>query len=222
MDEAVDTSRLLKEVERSFHHFNIHLFDEQIPLPSFLQSIDRRQGIRFSASEDGNSLIALGYEVCRLEVGDLLGELLHEMVHAYNHVRGLIDVTSNQYHNGVFLEGALRIGLCVVRHKTRSWGYTFIEPRLGTLEQRLATEEARANLAGLIQHLNFDTTILLACRAGLKIKKDRPKQFLIKWVCDCPPPHNSIRSGRRPHSQHAPRLRCETCKTLLRPEDDAT
>jgi predicted SprT family Zn-dependent metalloprotease len=39
--------------------------------------------------------------------------------------------------------------------------------------------------------------------------KYTPRQYFTTYVCQCPPPDNRIRSGRRPHDEL--RLVCDRC-----------
>jgi hypothetical protein len=43
------------------------------------------------------------------------------------------------------------------------------------------------------------------------LRDNRPKQCFLKYICQCSPPHNSIRSGRRPNGPHALHIQCLMC-----------
>jgi hypothetical protein len=42
-------------------------------------------------------------------------------------------------------------------------------------------------------------------------EKGRSKVCFLKYECGCPPPHNSIRSGRRPDGSHPLKAVCMVC-----------
>ena len=64
-------------------------------------------------------------------VYEVAATLLHEMVHFYNHIHGIKDVSSNgMYHNKRFKEAAEKRGLIIEKHNTYGWTVTHPSPGL--------------------------------------------------------------------------------------------
>ncbi len=109
---------------------------------------------------------------------ELLSTLLHEVAHSLNHMNGIEDCSSNQYHNGKFKTQAEALGLKTEKTKK---GYSAT-----TLTEFGAKRWAKALkiLAGA-----FDLT---AIGEGTQKPKGRNTN-LIKAQCDC---ENTIRLSR--------------------------
>ena len=148
--------------------------------------------------------IAVGIGIIKLSQGEILAGILHELVHIYNRIRGVSDQTANHYHNRKFKNLAIQVGLRVTCDRNKGWHIT--------------------SLTDGVQN-NID-----ACRVNAKYLLEGKKQLrrmiqgriqrpcFLKYICECPPPHNSIRSGRRPNGGHPLRIRCEVCGAAFVPE----
>lgn len=210
---------IIREVETAFKVLNEKLFGGTLETPLVVVDTAKKVSVRYLSE-----LLVVGTEVSDLEYHDFLAVLLHEMIHIYNAQNGFVDVTANQYHNKKFLEAALAVGLVVTKKKTQGWGFTATSipkqhsqdavriPQKKSVQERILAFQAASN--------NHDKVKFRQAKAEVSTKsgKKRPKVCFLKYVCTCPPPHNSIRSGRRPDGDHPLRIRCEVCGSLFRCE----
>jgi len=102
---------------------------------------------------------------------ELLSTLLHEVAHSINHMNGIEDCSSNQYHNAKFKAQAEALGL--ETHEIKGKGHAST-----TLTDFGAKrwKKALSILAGA-----FDLTAI----GGEQAKKKGRNTNLIKAVCDC-------------------------------------
>lgn len=209
-------NNLIQEIERSCDFLNKALFDNKIQ--PFQIAIQIKKKVAIKWQPDTETLL-IGVDFLHLEYNDILNVLLHELIHILNYQRGIVDVTINQYHNKKFLEVANEIGLIVIKHKTQGWGITStVFPRniieKSYIKRPLKKAIFRRNKA--FEDLNFDKKTIDEARIELqnRIKHERPaKVFFLKYECNCAPPHNSIRSGRRPDGPNALNIQCLNCRS---------
>jgi predicted SprT family Zn-dependent metalloprotease len=213
---ATTKKNIVTELERVFDSFNKILFEGKL-LPVTIE-IQPKKKFFLRWSVDSESIV-LGSEFSNIEYSEVFGLMLHEMVHVANHQRGLTDATTNQYHNSRFLRVALSVGLVVIRHKTQGWSITTtMYPR--NVVDKVYIKRPNKDAVNL-RNAAFDSVVLdeFIFRAAIqdirdRTKKDRPaKTFFLKYQCNCPPPHNSIRSGRRPDGPNAPNIFCQDCRS---------
>jgi hypothetical protein len=198
------------ELEKVFDVLNQAFFDGKLPTPSFLIQIEKKVIFRF-VPESYNLVIGSKFAESSLE--QILVDMLHKMVHIYNKNRNMCDCTSNQYHNKKFLEVALRVGLFVTRHKTRGWGVTHLskENNKSTRKPFPRDVEYRSKV---LKKLSINTEVIEQAQseiAAIVQAKGKSKVCFLKYECGCPPPHNSIRSGRRPDGLHPLNATCMIC-----------
>lgn len=204
------------ELNRIYRILNDTLFDSKLKIVPIVMQPKKKVSIRWQP--DAESLI-LGCEFCNIEYAELAGLLLHEMVHIYNNQRGIDDVTTNQYHNKYFLQTALSVGLIVIKHKTQGWAITStIYPR-NVIEKSYIKRPAKESWNARNKAFSLITLDQNAFKIAVRDIKDRnradkpTKTFFLKYQCNCPPPHNSIRSGRRPDGPNAPNVMCKDCRS---------
>jgi hypothetical protein len=143
--------------------------------------------------------------------------LLHEMIHIKNHQEEVQDCTTNHYHNKYFLNVALEVGMVVIKHKTQGWSITTTMLPRNVVERdfvRKPTSENREKCQKAFIAADLDRNLFkrVCTEMRSKAKQEKPtKTFFLKYVCNCPPPHNSIRSGRRPDGPNALNVHCENC-----------
>lgn len=115
--------------------------------------------------------------------------LLHEMVHHFNAINGVKDVTGNQYHNKAFLRLATHIGLKVERMETpkRGWAATSYTPELE------AEVKKRVFLGSTAEVRKWDKIFKL-CHAGFPVKEKAPTKMK-KWTCRCRPKPVIVRAA---------------------------
>jgi len=112
------------------------------------------------------------------------------------------------------MESAKEVGFHVARHKTQGWCLTTLEPPND--EHHAPDETKNQFLKNTIRDFEFPQDILDAAREHIKISVKTPRKVcFLKYVCECPTPHNSIRSGRRPDGLHPINIRCEDCGSLF-------
>ena len=212
----MDISPLISEIERASNLLNKLLFDDKIQ--PFQISIQIKKKVSIKWQVDIETLV-IGVEFLQLEFNDILGVLLHELVHISNYQRGITDVTINQYHNKHFLASANQVGLVVIKHKTQGWGITStVFPRniveRAFIKRPLKNAIVRRNK--VFQEIKLNEKLLTESRVDLqnRIKNEKPvKTFFLKYECNCAPPHNSIRSGRRPDGPNALNIQCMNCRS---------
>ena len=216
--QSVDKSPLERETERAFDWLNATLFGGGLVQPVIRINYRKHPRIRFygRGHESGPFDLVIGSGVRSGEVGDFLEDLIHEMVHVRNQLELLpdqTDCTSNQYHNLFFRDGALAAGLYVSRHKTRGWGITSFLP-IADEEVRPDPERVKLRERAVID-LGFSEEIYREVQKQVNEQfraTDRNrKQFQYKYICRCPPPHNSVRCGRRPDGPRPLQAICLRC-----------
>jgi len=203
-------TNLLQELERIFNELNNSLFSGRLKVPAFVIHIDKKSVFRF-VPESYHLVIGSNFAQASLE--DIVCDLLHEMVHILNWLEGVTDCTSNQYHNKHFLEQALGIGLFVVRHKTQGWGVTKLSIQKAQ-KARVPHPEAMQFRLKVLDDLHIKKKLILDGKEdiGQAIRaRGVRKVCFLKYECSCPPPHNSIRSGRRPDGAHPLKAVCKIC-----------
>ena len=194
-----------------YTQFNELFFKGRLPTSRFLFAPERNKVFSLA----GDDIIVGGPFMALMNPVSLYEHLLHEMVHVANAYDGIRDCTSNQYHNRNFRDGAMRVGFYVSRHMTRGWEITTFKPR-GNSVSYLTSLEARVVA---IRQLEFSPKVFhraMEYMADMASKGGKPKKCFLKYICDCPPPHNSIRSGRRPNGSHPVNAICEACGSKFR------
>jgi hypothetical protein len=201
---------VVAELEKLYAHLNAGLFEKTLPSPAFVLQPDKKVVFKFSPTAVAMT-VGAGFVSVKNEY-DLACHFLHEMVHISNVASGIEDCTSNQYHNKHFLHAALAVGLYVYRHKTQGWSVTHLNESAPG-EFQCPPTAARDRLHKLLQTLPITMDVIRGVQKQMKghLRDNKPKPCFLKYVCDCPPPHNSVRSGRRPDSSNAPLIKCERC-----------
>jgi len=204
------------EMQEAYQTINKGLFRGTL-VPVNISVLPKRKfTIKFVHEENA---IVIGGELSKLDRADILPKLLHEMVHVSNHQKGIEDVTANQYHTiKYFLPVALSVGLVVIKHKSQGWSITSEVPPRNVEKEFIrkpddATIQKRDDVFGQIF---FDKTLIAKTQEEIKKRADgsKPaKTFFLKYICNCPPPHNSIRSGRRPDGINALNIVCMNCRS---------
>jgi hypothetical protein len=198
-----------------YEEINRAVFSGSLSRPEVVRNSTRTTVLHFAAP----NTVELG-DPAEATAADFLDELLHVMVHHANHAAKLPDNTPNQYHNNHFKVAALGVGLYVEQQKHRGWGRVFAAPTKIS-GARLATPAPAANmrLRRALAALKWSEPVWHRIRASIPSPDaTKPaKQFQIKYVCRCPPPHNNVRSGRRPTGPHPLKIVCEVCGSKFVP-----
>ena len=202
------SNALVIPIRLAFRHFNEEFFYSELNEPDIIINF-RKSGIFRFTSEPFVLVVAKHFEEAVLR--EILDNLLHQMCHIHNFQKGVKDRTTNSYHNGKFLNSALKLGLTLIRDPAFGWlttsypitcGKNIIFPTRRSNQKRekiyLSLNSGYDQFQSLKEKLNFDDNT-------------PKKQFFLKYICSCPPPHNSIRSGRRPESRNRLNAICGDC-----------
>lgn len=210
------SATLISELERIFGVLNQTLFGGELEPVSFTLQPKKKVSLRWMPDAEG---VVIGADFSKLEYGEIPGAMLHEMIHISNHQKGKPDVTTNQYHNKNFLEAALEVGLVVIKHKTQGWAITSTVYPRNVVERvyiKRPNKDAIRQRNDAFDSIDMDKLIFKAGRADVRerVKNEKPtKTYFLKYQCNCLPPHNSIRSGRRPDGPNAPNIQCCDCRS---------
>jgi len=210
-------SLLCLELQEAYQVLNRELFDGSLSSVNF--SVLPKKKFSFKFLHEQNCIV-IGGEFPKLDRCDILPQLLHEMVHIFNFQKNIEDVTANQYHTiKHFLPIALSVGLIAIKHKSQGWSITSpISPRNVVEKEFVRYPELSAikKRSDTFDSILFDKSLISKAQAEIKLRAadGKPtKTFFLKYVCNCPPPHNSIRSGRRPDGINALNIVCMNCRS---------
>jgi hypothetical protein len=120
------------------------------------------------------------------------------MIHALNYSENVKGITSNRYHNKKFLTEALNVGLYVAREKSTGWSATSYK-NLKDDDSVCPKDDDNAVLIEVFDSFEFSKNVLAEAKKDVEriVSKTKGRQYFLKYMCNCPEPHNSIRSGRR-------------------------
>lgn len=209
---------LVAELTNIFLVFNKFFFSNMLVEPVFHVQTKRKFSIRWVV--DIKSFV-VGSDFVKIKTDEIPDVMLHEMIHAFNSQNNIVDVTLNQYHNKFFVNIALQLGLILIKHKTQGWSITTRSyPR--NVTEKLFIKKPKIEKINLresaFEKLNLNRDSLRISRKYIRdlIKNERPsKNFFLKYECLCQPPHNSVRSGRRPDGPNRLNLVCQDCGASL-------
>jgi len=193
------------ELERLFATFNCELFEGRLKLPTI--SVHPEKQIDFQFVPATYQLL-VGNKIAEFNLNEILEAFLHAMVH--------IEVAAKRnYHSKKFLAAALEVGFYVTYTDGHGWDKTTFEaPRNPLLRIMFPGGNERNRLQEVVSKIRVNESALYEMQQDMKNRKVKP--FLLKYECGCPPPHNSIRSGRRPDGANPINIRCCTCNQLFR------
>lgn len=208
--------KFLKSLHVSFEILNKELFGNKLKFVPCLLQRKKKVTLKY---ETKDKVLYIGSLITDLDELEIPAILLHEMVHICNDQNDLCDVTINQYHNKHFAKLALKVGFYVIKHRTQGWGITTtVLPRNIIDSSNLLTPDSKTieKRNSSFGKLKFDEFAELKKYIAEKASLEKPaKAFQLKYVCKCSPPHNSIRSGRRPEGNNPLRIICEDCKAYF-------
>ena len=209
---------LVAELTKVFSVFNRFFFSNTLHEPVFHLQVKKKFSIRWVVDIKA---FVIGGDFIKTKKDEIPDIILHEMIHAFNSQNNIVDVTLNQYHNKFFVNIALQLGFIVIKHKNQGWSITTRSyPRNATEKLFIKKPKIQAvnsrELAFKDLDLNVENLRNLKKHIKDKIKGELPvKNFFLKYECLCPPPHNSVRSGRRPDGPNRLNLVCQDCKAEL-------
>ena len=132
MKQLTSYNRVAGYLNKVFDLLNAEFFESELSRPTItILSTPKAYG-HFSLREDtwvsklgGTHEINIGAGTLSRPIEEVAATLLHEMVHYYNHVRGVQDCSrGNTYHNRKFRDAALAHGLIVDHHDKYGWTIT--------------------------------------------------------------------------------------------------
>jgi hypothetical protein len=137
----------VRELERAFWALAPLFPGVEFPQPVIaIQTRGRRRALGWfwhekwgNESDQAIGETTITAEHLRGPAEEIAGTLVHEMVHYDNHLAGIKDCSSNQYHNKHFKERAESVGLVVTRGP-KGWAYTSNGPELLRRIQGLCLE----------------------------------------------------------------------------------
>lgn len=189
----------MKQFEVIFDYFNQKCFNNQLPTQQFCLDISKKYIMRWSDNQ-----ITIGLEFVSLNEYEIILSILHEMIHLSNYLNRIEDVGINQYHKKQFLQVALDLGFYVIKHKCQGWSIISpVPPRNIMNQMSVKTPLANLNLQlkTMLKDIKYDKNDFkqtVDSIAQIIVNAPASKTFFLKYKCNCPEPHNSIRSGRRP------------------------
>ena len=188
---------LVAELTKVFSVFNRFFFSNTLHEPVFHLQVKKKFSIRWVVDIKA---FVIGGDFIKTKKDEIPDIILHEMIHAFNSQNNIVDVTLNQYHNKSIT--------------TRSYPRNATE-KLFIKKPKIQAVNLR-ELAFKDLDLNVENLRNLKKHIKDKIKGELPvKNFFLKYECLCPPPHNSVRSGRRPDGPNRLNLVCQDCKAEL-------
>ncbi len=201
---------------RCFHQINQSLFDGKLKNVTFLVNLNRQETLYFSK----DSIIEIGRNFASTTRSEILDELVHCAVHLSNFLAGISDHSINQYHNHHFSQLAIKIGMYVSKYKNRGWCKTSSVLISGPAKSILVPcEGALKNLQSILNSVNLDLNLLEKFQVEIhsRIESKSQKDYQIKYICGCPAPYNSIRSGRHPTGKNPLNVTCNICSMKFFP-----
>lgn len=115
---------------------------------------------------------------------DIMGTLLHEIVHLDHLSKGIKDCSrGGSYHNKKFKEGAERVGLKVIKSKTYGYAFTEVPEELAEIFHSFELDETAFNTS----RIDFEEEAKKAedeeGKTNPKTGQKRKGSNSIKWVC---------------------------------------
>ncbi|MCL2621794.1 MAG: SprT-like domain-containing protein, partial [Firmicutes bacterium] len=138
--------RTLKEIKLVFKQINKHMFANRLPEPVLVVQSSKRTkmnalgwfsfGKEWVNKETGERFheITVCAETLLKPLNQILGVLVHEMVHLYNKINGIDDCSKTQYHNKHFKKTAETFLLEVNQKPDATYGYAFTKPTQKLIE----------------------------------------------------------------------------------------
>jgi predicted SprT family Zn-dependent metalloprotease len=194
---------IVGEIRNAFKCLNNKIFNNKIISPTIKVDVNKNFMFRFSGKRNQHYEIIIGRRIGSFEKNAVLSNIVHEMIHALNYSENVKGITSNRYHNKKFLIEALNAGLYVARETSTGWSDTSYkclkdDDSVGR-SQRCPKDDDNAALIEVFDSFEFSKNVLAEAKKDVEriVSKTKGRQYFLKYMCNCPEPHNSIRSGRR-------------------------
>lgn len=114
---------------------NNRIFQSQLP-PILIRLYNKRGTWKAVKSKNGNYQIAISLKALSYSEEQIYINMLHQMVHIYNQIRNIVDVSSSdRYHNKYWNAKAQAIGLITEFEPTKGFKAVGIKPEVFELAQ---------------------------------------------------------------------------------------
>lgn len=203
--------KVISEIERWFDILNSNYFENKLDTPIITIQKTRQNNLghfsvhkiweNFKNKKDDNSKNEINISANNLNrpVVEIVGTLLHEMVHYANTISDIQDC-SGQIHNKKFKNTAEAVGFFVERDSRVGWGYTKVEKD--------------SKLDKFIKEKVSPKEELFSFFRSVSEKEVTPKERnkrMFKYVCpDC---------GLEIKAKEGVSVRCNECDVVLEKED---
>jgi predicted transcriptional regulator len=174
-------TKTIQELYKIFDNLNKEFFEDKLIKPVILVQAKTKKHVlgtcttnpvwlnKKDEQKDAKYEITLSGEYLNRELKEIVGTMIHEMVHLYCALNNLKDTSNNcVYHNKKFKEEAEKRGCIIQKAQTIGWSVTTLKPE---------TEE-------LIKKFNIDDTAFDYYRKAFLIEDpEKKKQVSHKYCC---------------------------------------
>ena len=134
-------SNTLSALENAYYKLNSKLFDDTLPDICITIQHEKKKGKYITLGWFTTNYVwknSDGIEMFELNITpdclnsyyiDIIGTLVHEMVHLYCHINGITDCVGKK-HNEDFQAECEKVGLICEKEKSVGWGMTTVSPEL--------------------------------------------------------------------------------------------
>lgn len=180
-----------KQIEalyKAFDEFNERKFDGEVPRPTItIQTRGNAKAYGWCSvhpiwnGEEKTHEINISAEYANRPFLEILGTLLHEMVHLHNISNGIKDCSrGGTYHNKNFKAGAERVGLIVSKSQKYGFSRTEVSEELAEEIREFGIDENTFNTA----RIDFEQAKSEAGETvNPKTGQAKKKSNVIKWTC---------------------------------------
>lgn len=209
---------LCEQFIEMFDHFNKNIFSEKLNPVEIVFNAKQKAAFKYDIKGRG---LSIGSEIADLSLEEIRSTFLHEMIHCASDQYGMAESTPNQYHSKKYMQLATEAGFFVIRHKTQGWGITSLFYPRNVINKSFIQQPTKEAVAKRLKAFEYKLNAAVFKKAFQDIKNQISNQgptktFFLKYECQCPPPHNSIRSGRRPDGKNALNIICQYCNVPFR------
>ena len=212
---TIDTKRALAALYNMYNVINETAFESALPKCQIMITPTARAWGHYSINKiwkdkEGNTYHELNISADGLyrPIEEVLGTLVHEMVHHLNMENGVKDVSSSRgYHNKKFKEAAERTGLITIEHHD-TIGYSITHPTEKLLD--LAIERGWQDFAiayGMIPTTSTGGTGIKGKPIPITGGTAKKPSSTRKYVCPCC--GMSVRATRNVN------IRCDDCDKVM-------
>ncbi len=206
-----ESAQMTYELVKIYSQFNQNLFKGELDNPIYEVNLKRKELFCYDHSSPRKIILGAGF-INENNMRRIFDEMLHVMIHALNHKRGIIDRTKNHYHKQEFVDVALKVGLFVGKVGSRGWGFvSSLREDCKSSEIQIPALNKQKRLSEIYHIINVDKSKIQEIQKKLSEDNCNKRVFLLKYRCDCPAPHNTVRSGRRPNGKNGLNITCDIC-----------